>query len=138
MRAETMDPRLDPMLFPANDVQEAQRRKSKQENKLEFFWHDGADWQCDFNYSRIASLVANLGVRAVNENLTRTHIAGSLDDLRYRICWLRRHAEKENPVPWARETTEDLAREMMEIMDDLLVALSGAERLYTDGHGDDR
>jgi hypothetical protein len=126
------------MPFPANDVQEAQRRKSKQENKLEFFWHNGVRWQCDFNYSRIASLVANLGVRAVNENLTRTHIAGSLDDLRYRICWLRLHAEKENPVPWARETTEDLAREMMEIMDDLLVALAGAERLYTDGHGDDR
>jgi hypothetical protein len=41
-------------------------------------------------------------------------------------------------VPWARETTEDLAREMMEIMDDLLVALAGAERLYTDGFGDDR
>jgi hypothetical protein len=138
MRAETMDPRLDPMPFPANDVQEAQRRKSKAEHKLEFFWHNGVRWQCDFNYSRIASLVANLGVRAVNENLTRTHIAGSLDDLRERICWLRRHAEKENPVPWARETTEDLAREMMEIMDDLLVALAGAERLYTDGYGDDR
>lgn len=133
-----VDPRLDPSPFPASDVQEAARRASKTEHKLEFFWRDGADWQCDFNYSRIASLVANLGVRAVNENLTRTHIAGSLDDLRYRICWLRLHAEKENPVPWARETTEDLAREMMEIFDDLLVALAGAERLYTNGFGDDR
>jgi hypothetical protein len=138
MSGAAVPPTLDPSPFPANDQQEAARRASKTEHKLEFFWRDGQRWQCDFNYSRIASLVANLGVRAVNENLTRTHIAGSLDDLRYRICWLRLHAEKENPVPWARETTEDMARDMMEIMDDLLVALSGAERLYTDGHGDDR
>jgi hypothetical protein len=138
MSGAAVPPTLDPSPFPANDQQEAARRASKTEHKLEFFWRDGQRWQCDFNYSRIASLVANLGVRAVNENLTRTHIAGSLDDLRYRICWLRLHAEKENPVPWARETTEDMARDMLETMDDLLVALSGAERLYTDGHGDDR
>jgi hypothetical protein len=138
--AGMVDPRLDPMPFPANDVQEAQRRKSKQENKLEFFWRDGERWQCDFTYGRIASLAANLGLpqSASSENQARTQIANALDDLRDRICWLRLHAEKENPVPWARETTEDVAREMMEIFDDLLVALAGAERLYTNGFGDDR
>jgi hypothetical protein len=141
-----VDPKADPSPFPANDVvvrrgwrtQEAQRRKSKTDHRLEFFWNDGVRWRCDYDYSRIASLVANLRMQAVNENLARTHIAGSLDDLRDRICWLREHAEKENPVPWARETTEGLAKEMMEILDDLLVALAGAERYYTDGYGDDR
>jgi len=135
-----VDPRLDPSPFPANDVQEAARRASKTEHKLEFFWRDGQRWQCDFTYGRIASLAANLGLphSASSENQARTHIANALDDLRDRICHLRLLTEPGYGYQHKLEAANDHAKELMEIFDDLLVALAGAERLYTNGFGDDR
>lgn len=135
-----VDPRLDPSPFPANDQQEAARRASKAEHKLEFFWRDEKRWQCDFTYGRIASLAANLGLphAASSENQARTHIANALDDLRDRICHLRLLTEPGYGYQHKLEAANDHAKELMEIMDDLLVALAGAERLYTNGFGDDR
>ncbi len=140
MSGSEADPTLDPSPFPANDVQERQRRASKTEHKLEFFWRDGERWQCDFTYGRIASLVANLGLphAASRENQARTHIANALDDLRDRICHLRLVTEDGYDYPHKLEAANDHAKELMEIFDDLLVALAGAERLYTNGFGDDR
>jgi hypothetical protein len=135
-----VDPRLDPMPSPRNDLQEAQRSQSKQDHKLEFFWRDGERWQCDFTYGRIASLAANLGLpqSASSENQARTQIANALDDLRDRICHLRLVTEADYDYPHKLEAANDHAKELMEIFDDLLVALAGAERLYTNGFGDDR
>ena len=141
MSGVTVDPRLvDPHPFPQNDVAWLQRRASKTEHKLEFFWRDEKRWQCDFTYGRIASLAANLGLphAASSENQARTHIANALDDLRDRICHLRLVTEDGYDYPHKLEAANDHAKEMMEIFDDLLVALAGAERLYTNGFGDDR